>query len=93
MATYGEWIKKSTYIGGCVGGFVGFGSGAYYAVTNAKWAGGFLGIIEGLLLMFGGGSLVCGLSILAGWLVGMLIGIVSSPLSSFTRIRPLKNSN
>jgi len=86
MATYGTWIAKSTRIGALLGGLAGFFYAAYIMATNLTI--GWSDILEtmasvGAMLVFA--LILGGLCVVIGGLAGMVLGVVASPLSSFTR--------
>jgi hypothetical protein len=86
MATYGEWTTKSTRIGASLGGVAGFFYAAYIMATSA--ALGWTDVLDTVgsvaaVLIF---AVILGSFCIAiGGLAGLLVGIVSSPFSSFTR--------
>lgn len=86
MATYGKWIAKSTRIGAWLGGVAGFFYAAYVMATNLTI--GWSDLLEtmasvGAVLVF---AVILGsLCVVIGGLAGLLLGVVASPLSSFTR--------
>ncbi len=88
MTTYDEWIMKSEHIGALLGGVAGFLYGAYIMATNA--ALGWTDVLDtlasvGAVLLF---AVVIGsLCIVIGWLAGLVLGIVASPLNSFIEKR------
>jgi len=86
MTTYGEWITKSVRIGALLGGIVGFFYAAYITATSPGlvWTDGLdmMGSVMAVLLY----AVVLGSFCIAiGGLAGLALGIVSSPLSSFTK--------
>ncbi len=86
MATYGNWIAKSTRIGALLGGVAGFFCAAYIMSTNLTI--GWSDILEtmasvGAVLVFA--LILGGLCVVIGGLAGLVLGVVASPLSSFTR--------
>lgn len=88
MATYDDWIIKSEHIGASLAGVAGFFFGAYIMATNA--ALGWTDVLDTLgsavvVLLF---AVVIGsLSTVIGWLAGLVLGIVASPLGSFVEKR------
>ena len=88
MATYDEWIIKSEHIGASIAAAVGFFFGAYIMATNP--ALGWTDVLDTLgsavaVLLF---AVVIGsLCTVLGWLAGLVLGIVASPLGSFVEKR------
>jgi len=86
MATYGEWIKKSALIGALLGGDAGFFYGAYIMPTSLTL--GWTDVLDAVgsvvaVLVF---AVILGsLCIAIGGLAGLVLGVVASPLSSFTK--------
>ncbi len=86
MTTYGEWIKKSTRIGALLGGVVGFFYAAYIMAANLAidWTDLLQTMASvGAVLVFA--LILGGLCVVIGGLAGLVLGVVASPLSSFTR--------
>jgi hypothetical protein len=85
MATYGEWMKKSELIGASVGGAAGFFYGVYVMATSAalSWTD-VLDTMESVVVVIVCAVMISSLCIAIGWLAGLVLGIVASPLSSFT---------
>jgi hypothetical protein len=93
MATYGEWITKSTRIGAALGGVAGFFYAAYMTATSPAlgWTD-VLDIGESVAVVLMNAVILGSFCIAIGGLAGLVSGIVSSPLSSFTgnaRILPI----
>lgn len=88
MATYAEWTTKSARIGAALGGVVGFFYAAYIMVTspNLSWTDVLdaLGSVVAVLIF---AVIIGSFCIAIGWLAGLALGIVSSPLGSFTEKR------
>jgi len=86
MATYGKWVAKSTRIGALLGGVVGFFYAAYIMAANLTidWTDLLQTVASvGAVLIF---AVILGsLCIAIGGLAGLVLGVVASPLSSFTR--------
>lgn len=82
--TYDEWITKCEHLGALLGGVVGFFYGAYVMATNLSfvWTDllDTLGSVA-LVLMFA--AVIGGLCIAIGWLTGLFVGVLASPLGSF----------
>jgi hypothetical protein len=86
MATYGEWITRSTGIGAALGGVAGFFFAAYLTATSPAlaWtdAPDTVGSIAVVLIY----AVILGsFCIVIGGLAGLVLGAVSSPLSSFIK--------
>src|ERR1022692_2364762 len=85
MATYGGWITKSTRIGASLGGVAGFFYAAY--MTAASPALGWTDVLdtaESVAVVLMNAFILGSFCIALGGLAGLVFGIVSSPLSSFT---------
>ena len=85
MANY-EWIMKSARIGALLGGVAGFVYGSYSMVTShaLSWTDVSDGI-ESVVVVLVTAVMIGSLSIATGWLAGLILGVVSFPLSSFNR--------
>jgi len=86
MATYGEWTTKSTRIGALLGGVAGFFYAAYIMATSPTlgWTDVLdtVGSVASVLIF----AVILGSFCIAiGGLAGLVLGIVSSPFSSFTK--------
>ena len=88
MVSYGEWILKSARIGASLGGVAGFFYGAYIMATNPtlSWTD-VLDTLESIIVVLMSAVIIGSLCIAIGWLAGLVLGIVASPLSSFTEKR------
>jgi hypothetical protein len=88
MATYGEWITKSARIGASLGGVAGFFYAAYIMATSPSlsWTDVLdtMGSVVAVLIF---AVIIGSFCIAIGCLAGLVLGIVSSPLSSFTEKR------
>jgi len=85
MAAYGEWITKSTGVGALLGGVAGFFYAAYIMATSPTlgWTDVLdtMGSLAAVLIFAVTLGSFC---IAIGGLAGLVLGIISSPLSSFT---------
>jgi hypothetical protein len=86
MATYGKWITKSTRIGASLGGVAGFFYAAYIMATSPAlgWTD-VLDTMESVVVVIVCAVIIGSLCIGIGGLAGLVLGIVASPLSSFTK--------
>jgi len=86
MATCGEWIKKSACIGASLGGVAGFFYAAYIMATSPAlgWTD-VLDTMESVVVVIVCAVIIGSLCIGIGGLAGLFLGIVASPLSSFTK--------
>lgn len=88
MVTYDRWITKSEQMGALLGGVAGFLYGAYVMATSLTL--GWSDVLDALgsvflVLLFAG--VIGSLCIAIGWLAGLVLGIVASPLRSFSEER------
>jgi hypothetical protein len=88
MATYGQWITRSTGIGASLGGVAGFFYGAYIMATNLTL--GWTDVLDTVgsavvVLLFA--VMIGSLCIVVGGLAGLVLGTVAFPLSSLTERR------
>jgi hypothetical protein len=86
MATYGKWIAKSTRVGALLGGVVGFFYAAYIMAGNLAidWTDLLQTLASvGAVLVFA--LMLGGLCVVIGGLAGLVLGVVASPLSLFTK--------
>jgi hypothetical protein len=85
MATYSDWITTSARIGASLGGVSGFFYAAYITATNPTlgWAD-VLDTVESVVAVLMNAVILGSFCIAIGALAGLVLGIVSSPLSSFT---------
>jgi len=85
MTTYGEWIKKSARIGALLGGVAGCSYGTYIMATShaLRWTDA-LDTMESVVVVIACAVIIGSLCIAIGGLAGLVLGIVASPLSSFT---------
>ena len=88
MAAYGKWIRKSSCIGASLGGVAGFFYSAYIMVTSSdlSWTDvpETIGSIAAVLIV---AATIGSFCIAIGGLVGLVLGSISSPLTSFTEKR------
>jgi len=86
MAGYDEWIMKFTCIGAALGGVAGFVYGSYsIAISHAlSWTDVSDGM-ESVVVVLVTALMIGSLSIAIGWLAGLVLGVVSFPLSTFTK--------
>jgi hypothetical protein len=92
MAIHGEWIMKTASIGALLGGVTGFFCGTYMMVAShaLSWTD-VPDAIETVVVVLVSGVMIGSLSTAIGWVAGLLLGIVASPLRSFTASsRPAK---
>ncbi len=89
MTTYGQWITKSEHIGASIAGIAGFLFGAYIIATSHALSStdvlDTLGSAVAVLLFAGAIGSLC---TVVGWLAGLVLGILASPLGSFAEKRP-----
>jgi len=85
MANY-EWIMKSARIGALFGGVAGLVYGSYSMATSPalSWTD-VSDAIESVVVVLVTAVMIGSLSIAIGWLAGLVLGVVSFPLSSFTK--------
>ena len=91
MAACGEWITKSTGVGASLGGVAGFFYAAYIMATShaLSWTD-VSDATESVVVVLVTAVMIGSLSIAIGWLAGLVLGVVSSPLCAFTKnARPL----
>ena len=83
MDTYGEWIMKSAGIGASLGGVAGSFCAAYIMATIGvlSWTD-VLGTVESVVVVFIFAVMIGSLCIAIGGLAGLVLGFVTSPLSS-----------
>ena len=93
MATYGKWIMKSARIGASLGGVAGFFYAAYIMATSPAlgWTD-VLDTMESVVVVIVCAVIIGSLCIGIGGLAGLVLGIVASPLSSFTGKRGAANN-
>jgi hypothetical protein len=85
MANYGEWIMKSARIGALLGGVAGFFYGTYMmAASHALSWTDLSDTMESVVVMLVTAVMVGSLCIAIGWLAGLVLGAVASPLRSHT---------
>jgi len=86
MTTHGEWITKSTRIGALLGGIVGFFYAAYITATSPGlgWTDA-LDMVASVVAVLVYAVVLGSFCIAIGGLAGLALGIVSSPLRSFTK--------
>jgi len=83
-----EWIMKSARIGALLGGVAGFFYATYSVVTSEalSWAG-VSDAIESVVVVLVTAAMIGSFCIAIGWLAGLFIGTVASPLRSRTEKR------
>ncbi|HZW93293.1 MAG TPA: hypothetical protein VFF64_10115 [Candidatus Eremiobacteraceae bacterium] len=88
MANYSEWIMKFARIGASLGGVAGFFYGTYTMATShvLGWTD-VADMIESVVVVLVTAVMIGSLCIAIGWLAGFVLGVVASPLSSFTAKR------
>jgi hypothetical protein len=88
MTTYDEWIMKSGRIGASLGGVAGFFYGTYVMATShpLSWTD-VSDTIESVVVLLVTGVMIGSLCIAIGWLAGLVLGTVASPLRSRTEKR------
>lgn len=88
MATYSEWIMKSARMGAALGGVAGFLYGAFIMASSLafNWAD-VLDTVGSVVAMLIFAAAIGSLCVAIGWLGGLVLGIVASPLRSFTEER------
>jgi hypothetical protein len=88
MATYGEWISKSARIGATLGGVAGFLYGAYIMAASLafSWTD-MLDTVASVVVMLVFAVAIGSLCVAIGCLAGVVLGVVASPLSTFTERR------
>jgi len=86
MATYGDWITKSTRIGASLGGVAGFFYAAYITASSPTlgWID-VLDTVESVAAVLMNAVILGSFCIAIGGLAGLVLGTVSSPLSPFTK--------
>jgi len=85
VATHGDWIDNSARFGAWLVGVPGFVYATYETATysHLHWKG--VGAVMDLFVVLFFATLVSCFFVMAGWLAGLVLGTISSPLSSFTR--------
>jgi MFS superfamily sulfate permease-like transporter len=86
MATCDDWTRKSMRIGASIGGVAGFFYAAYSMATShvLNWTD-VSDAMESVVVVLVTAAMIGSLSIAIGWLAGLVLGVVSFPLSSFTK--------
>ena len=81
---FGEWLAKCTRIGALLGGVAGFFYAAYLTATSPAlgWAD-TLDTVESAAAVVMNAAILGSFCIAIGALAGVILGIVSFPLSSF----------
>ncbi len=87
MANY-EWIMKSARIGAILGGVAGFVYGSYSVATShaLSWTD-VSDAMESVVVVLVTAVMIGSLSIAIGWLAGLVLGTVASPLRSSSEKR------
>lgn len=85
MTAYGEWITKSARIGASLGGVAGFFYASYTMATSPalSWTD-VLDTMESIIVVLICAVIIGSFCIAIGGLAGLVLGIVASPLSSFS---------
>ncbi len=85
MVTYDEWVMKSARIGALLVGVVGFFYGTYVMATSSalSWTD-VSDTMESVLVVAECAIIIGGFCIAIGWITGLVLGIIASPLRSFT---------
>jgi hypothetical protein len=88
MATYNQWITKFARIGALLGGVAGFFYGTYIMATShaLSWTD-VSDTMESVVVVLITAVMIGSLCIAIGWLAGLALGTVASPLRSFTAKR------
>jgi len=85
MAIQGEWIMKTAGIGAVLGGVAGFFYEAYMmAISHALSWTDIPDAMESVVVVLVSAAMISSLCIAVGWVAGLLLGVVASPLRSFT---------
>ncbi len=86
MANYDQWVMKSARIGALLVGVVGFFYGTYVMATSAALSWRDLSdTMESLLVVAESAIIIGSFCIAIGWMAGLVLGIVASPLRSFLK--------
>ena len=87
MANY-EWMMKPAGIGALLGGVAGFVYGGYSVATShaLSWTD-VSDAMESVVVVLVTAVMIGSLSIAIGWLTGLVLGTVASPLRSHTEKR------
>ena len=83
MAAYDEWIMKSARIGASLGGVAGFFYAGYIMATSPalSWTDA-IDTVESVVVVLVCAVIIGSLCIAIGGMAGLVLGAVSSPLSS-----------
>lgn len=85
MAIYGDWIKTCTRIGASLGGVTGFFYASYTMVTSHVFSWTDVSdTIESIVVFLVTAVMISSLCIAIGWLAGLVVAVITSPLRSFT---------
>jgi len=86
MATYDEWMMKSERIGASVGGVAGFFYGMYVMATShaLSWTD-VSDTLESIVVVLVTAVMIASVCIAIGWLTGLVLGIVASPMAHLLR--------
>jgi hypothetical protein len=85
MVTYDRWITRSGQIGALLGGVAGFLYGVYIMATShaLSWTE-ISDTVESVVVVIACAVIISSLCVAVGWMAGLVLGIIASPLRSFT---------
>jgi NhaP-type Na+/H+ or K+/H+ antiporter len=80
-----DWIMKSARIGALLGGVAGFVYGCYSMATSRalSWTD-ISDATESVVVVLVTAVMIGSLAIAIGWVAGLVLGVVSFPVGSFT---------
>jgi len=86
VSAFGQWLARCTRIGALLGGVAGFLYAAYFTATSPVlgWAD-TLDTVESAAAVVMNAAILGSFCVAIGALAGVVLGIVSFPLSSFTK--------
>lgn len=85
MATFEEWTQSWAAAVAVLAGVCGFLWAAYVYATSTQWAElGVFGVVVGVFVFLGCSFGVGFLGLIAGWLIGSVLGFILWPLRRFT---------
>lgn len=85
MVIDGKWIMKSARIGALLGGVAGFVYGTYMIVTSHALSWTHISdAMETVVVVLVSAAMISSLCIAIGWVAGLILGVVASPIRSFT---------